>query len=219
MPVRALPALAAMALAVACAGCFCIPWPRCTPMTCTEARSNCGEVPDGCGGVLDCGTCRAPETCGGFGTPNVCGCTPVSCASVGANCGSLPDGCGRVLDCGSCTPRWTCGGGAGGRPNVCGCNLTSSLCPGCFGKRNGYAYLTASFDQSSPAGSATGQLSFVDDQANVVGWGFRMAVDGAITPGSTALTGQLEICNAKYSAFGTGRFHATLCVGGLPIQH
>jgi hypothetical protein len=46
-----------------------------------------------------------------------------------------------------------------------------------------------------------------------------MAVDGAITPGSTALTGQLEICNAKYSAFGTGRFHATLCVGGLPIQH
>lgn len=444
MPVRALLNLAAVALAVVCAGCFCIPWPRCTPMTCTEARVNCGEVPDGCGGVLDCGTCRAPETCGGFGTPNVCGCTPmscaergadcgvidncgepldcgtctgsqtcggggrpnvcgctpVSCASAGANCGSLPDGCGGVLDCGSCTPPWTCGGGVGGRPNVCGCNLTTcedegancgttlndcaepifcgtcaapetcggggtpnvcgcrpttcaasgatcgvisdgcggtldcgpcpprcgngrleageqcddgntvggdlcdasclleaacppvpdapttgldpgtargsvsvgevprtidwssaafvpirgttqfqlivsndprlcdtlantnqyeetdrcpddycSLCPGCFGKRNGYAYLTARFEQSSPAGSAMGHLSFVDDQANVVGWGFRMAVDGAITPGSTALTGQLEICNAKYGAFGTGRFHATLCVGGLPINH
>jgi hypothetical protein len=94
-----------------------------------------------------------------------------------------------------------------------------SLCPGCFGMRNGYAYLTARFDQTASAGSATGHLSFVDDGANVVGWGFRMAVDGAITPGSTALTGQLEICNAKYGASGTGRFHATLCVGGLPIYH
>jgi hypothetical protein len=124
MPVRALLTLAAVGLAVACAGCFCIPWPRCTPMTCTEARSNCGEVPDGCGGVLDCGMCRAPETCGGFGTPNVCGCTPMSCAERGADCGVI-DNCGEPLDCGTCTGPWTCGGGVGGRPNVCGCTLTT----------------------------------------------------------------------------------------------
>ncbi|MCY1079227.1 hypothetical protein [Archangium lansingense] len=94
-----------------------------------------------------------------------------------------------------------------------------SLCRGCFGQPNGYAYLTAAFDQTAPAGSFTGRLPFADDHVNVVAWGYRMDVDGAITPASTALTGQLEICNAKYGAKGTGRFHATLCVGGLPISH
>lgn len=94
-----------------------------------------------------------------------------------------------------------------------------SLCPGCFGRSNGYAYLTGLFEQSSPAGSAVGGFSFFDSQANVVGWGLRMSVDDAITPSSTALTGQLEVCNAKYGATGVGRFHATLCSGGLPIFH
>jgi hypothetical protein len=94
-----------------------------------------------------------------------------------------------------------------------------SLCPGCFGEPVAYAYLTALFEQSSPAGSAASQLSFFDSQSNVVGWGLRMAVDDAITPSSTALTGQLEVCNAKYGAASTGRFHATLCSGGLPINH
>jgi hypothetical protein len=94
-----------------------------------------------------------------------------------------------------------------------------SLCPGCFGRSNGYAYLTGLFEQSSPAGSAVGGFSFFDSQSNVVGWGLRMAVDDVITPSSTALTGQLEVCNAKYGATGVGRFHATLCNGGLPIYH
>jgi hypothetical protein len=94
-----------------------------------------------------------------------------------------------------------------------------SLCPGCFGQPNAYAYLTALFEQSSPAGSATSAFSFFDNQVNVVGWGLRMAVDDAITPSSTELTGQLEVCNGKYRAYGSGRFHATLCPGGLPINH
>ncbi len=94
-----------------------------------------------------------------------------------------------------------------------------SLCPGCFGEANAYAYLTALFDQSSPSGSAASVLSFFDSQSNVVGWGLRMAVDDAITPSSTELTGQLEVCNGKYRALSSGRFHATLCPGGLPISH
>jgi hypothetical protein len=93
----------------------------CTPRTCASAGANCGSLSDGCGGTLDCGTCTAPETCGGGGSANVCGtgaCTPRTCASVGANCGTLSDGCGGTLDCGTCTAPKTCGGG--GKANVCG---------------------------------------------------------------------------------------------------
>lgn len=45
----------------------------CIPTTCAALGDNCGTVSDGCGGTLSCGTCTAPETCGGGGTPNVCG--------------------------------------------------------------------------------------------------------------------------------------------------
>jgi len=50
--------------------------PSCTPLTVPEACAarwnNCGPVADGCGGVLDCGTCATGSTCGGDGMPNVC---------------------------------------------------------------------------------------------------------------------------------------------------
>jgi hypothetical protein len=42
-------------------------------LTCVQAGANCGPVADGCGNVLQCGTCSAPQTCGGGGTPSVCG--------------------------------------------------------------------------------------------------------------------------------------------------
>ena len=44
--------------------------------TCEELGAKCGQVDDGCGHVLQCGTCTPPNTCGGGGTPNVCGCIP-----------------------------------------------------------------------------------------------------------------------------------------------
>ena len=40
----------------------------CTPKTCTGIGANCGPVADGCGGILDCGSCTAPASCGGGGT-------------------------------------------------------------------------------------------------------------------------------------------------------
>ena len=43
------------------------------PMTCTQAGANCGPVADGCGGIIQCGTCTAPDTCGGGGVTSVCG--------------------------------------------------------------------------------------------------------------------------------------------------
>jgi hypothetical protein len=42
------------------------------PMTCPSTQQ-CGQASDGCGNVLNCGTCTPPETCGGGGTPGKCG--------------------------------------------------------------------------------------------------------------------------------------------------
>jgi hypothetical protein len=41
-------------------------------MTCAELAPSCGLLDDGCGSSIDCG-CTPPESCGGGGTPNVCG--------------------------------------------------------------------------------------------------------------------------------------------------
>ncbi|MGD0675892.1 MAG: hypothetical protein ABSC94_10765 [Polyangiaceae bacterium] len=46
----------------------------CKPTTCAAQNIFCGQADDGCGNVLQCGTCTAPETCGGGGTPGTCGC-------------------------------------------------------------------------------------------------------------------------------------------------
>ena len=68
----------------------------------------CGPVADGCGDIIKCGGCKAPETCGGSGVPSHCGepeptevppCEPKTCADLGASCGLEADGCGAVLDC------------------------------------------------------------------------------------------------------------------------
>jgi hypothetical protein len=92
----------------------------CVPATCASEGKDCGEILDGCGNTLSCGTCSIGQTCGGSGTPNVCGigtCSPKTCAAEGKDCGSLSDGCGALLDCGTCPAGQTCGGG--GVENVC----------------------------------------------------------------------------------------------------
>jgi len=93
----------------------------CTPKTCAGAQKDCGSMPDGCGNVLECGTCTSPATCGGGGSANVCGqgsCTPTTCGLAKKNCGGISDGCSKVLPCGNCVAPQTCGGG--GVENVCG---------------------------------------------------------------------------------------------------
>ncbi|TMA58782.1 MAG: hypothetical protein E6J75_04610 [Deltaproteobacteria bacterium] len=61
----------------ACAGGACVGTPipgcTCTPTTCAAQGKNCGTILDGCGGTLTCGTCTAPQICGGGGIANVCG--------------------------------------------------------------------------------------------------------------------------------------------------
>jgi hypothetical protein len=95
--------------------------PTCTPTTCAAQGFSCGPAGDGCGGLLDCGTCPAGQTCGGGGKPSVCGtttCAARTCAQQNLQCGPAGDGCGHSLDCGTCPPGQTCGGG--GTPGVCG---------------------------------------------------------------------------------------------------
>jgi len=80
----------------------------CTPRTCAGLGFNCGSAPDGCGGVLDCGSCPAGEGCGVDGVAGQCSscvstCVPVTCAGTGALPGIISDGCGNILDCGTCS--------------------------------------------------------------------------------------------------------------------
>ncbi len=80
----------------------CITAPPCVPRTCAQQGRACGQAADGCGGTLDCGSCAAGDSCGGGGTPGMCGhlaCTPITCASSGAVCGTGSDGCGGMISC------------------------------------------------------------------------------------------------------------------------
>lgn len=87
----------------------CQPVPAAT--ICAAQGKNCDSIPDGCGGTVDCGTCSAPQTCGGGGVANVCGCSTTTCAAQNAVCGTVSDGCGGTLNCGTCDGGFVCCGG------------------------------------------------------------------------------------------------------------
>jgi hypothetical protein len=78
----------------------------CKAKTCVELDANCGKQGDGCGNLIDCGTCTGTDTCGGV-TPNKCGtppkpaCTAKTCVEMGYNCGPVADGCGGLVNCGA----------------------------------------------------------------------------------------------------------------------
>jgi hypothetical protein len=88
---------------------------NCAPTTCAAQGAQCGPLGNGCGLLLDCGTCPPNQSClGNKCVPN--NCTPGTCP-VNA-CGPIADGCGGLIDCGTCTAPQTCGGG--GTPSQCG---------------------------------------------------------------------------------------------------
>lgn len=101
----------------------------CGLVTCASAHATCGPIGDGCGDTVDCGTCLAPEVCGGDGVAFTCGrgCTPRSCADAGATCGRVSDGCGGLTPiCGGCPAGQECGGA--GVANTCGVPPCVGLC-------------------------------------------------------------------------------------------
>jgi len=135
----------------------------CKPKTCAEMMLNCGPVADGCGALVNCGTCTAPAICGGGGKPNVCGgsstCTKKTCADYGANCGPVADGCGGIIPtCGTCTAPAICGGG--GTPSVCGGGTAPDGGPVCTG--------IACDMPSCPIGTTTSVSGTVYDPAGKV---------------------------------------------------
>jgi len=80
------------------------------PATCQPGQ--CGILPNGCGGNLDCGGCTLPQTCGGGGQAGVCGCTPQPDANfcTPGICNRPTNNCGQTVVCG-CTDRQTCSDG------------------------------------------------------------------------------------------------------------
>jgi hypothetical protein len=102
---------------------------------CTAANANCGTIPDGNGGTVNCGTCSAPDTCGGGGTANQCGCATKGCpaGNTGDSCGSVPNGCGGTLSCG-CVSGDACSGTSSGTcqpacvPKTCGSGGVGAAC-------------------------------------------------------------------------------------------
>jgi len=91
----------------------CVPPPTtCTRKTTCPAGQDCGYAPDGCGGLVACGTCPTGETCG-VPTANKCGtitCTPKACPT-GQECGFASDGCSSSVNCGTCPTGQTCNNG------------------------------------------------------------------------------------------------------------
>ena len=153
----------------------CVSSPMCTPKTCAQQGVTCGPAGDGCGGLLQCGNCAAPQTCGGGGVPGVCGgmpCVPRTCAQQGISCGPAGDGCGGSLPCGNCTPPQTCGGG--GMPGQCGapsctpitCTSQNINCgpagDGCGGQ---LACGACVFPQTCGGGGTPGQCGLADGSA------------------------------------------------------
>ena len=80
-----------------------IPLPSLTDASCVPAAGcpngvECGEISDGCGGTLTCGSCGEGSVCQS-GTCEVC--EPITCDDLeGAECGEIDDGCGGTLTCG-----------------------------------------------------------------------------------------------------------------------
>ena len=80
----------------------------CAPTTsCVDYGAECGELHDGCGLLLSCGSCSAGVLCS---DNHLCGCVATTCEAAGANCGLMSDGCGISLSCGECVEPEHCGG-------------------------------------------------------------------------------------------------------------
>jgi hypothetical protein len=87
----------------------CAPTTPCVPKTCAQANATCGPAGDGCGNIIQCGSCSVGQAC----VAGACttGCTPKTCADEGFTCGMQGDGCGNALNCGTCPSGQTCNAG------------------------------------------------------------------------------------------------------------
>lgn len=113
--------------------------PQCVSRTCEEVIADfaslgipieCGSLPDGCDGSIECGGCQPGEACGANGQNFICGCEENSCANFqgGAECGAIPTRCGgdeQAVFCGACLGEQVC------VDNRCVCPPESNCDQGC----------------------------------------------------------------------------------------
>jgi hypothetical protein len=88
---------------------------NCQPTTCEAQGKNCGPIVNGCGDIIECGSCSGDQVCG-LVELNVCTSPADACvhhtqaqACAGKECGLESDGCGGTIDCGSCPDGQGCG--------------------------------------------------------------------------------------------------------------
>lgn len=67
----------------------------CTPTTCGAQGVSCGNLSDGCGGTLGCGSCARGFTCDGTSC-----CKPLHRVCRPGQCWEQDDGCGNTICCG-----------------------------------------------------------------------------------------------------------------------
>ncbi|MCG3172011.1 MAG: hypothetical protein GMKNLPBB_00156 [Myxococcota bacterium] len=82
---------------------------ECTPAAKDPAcAGKCGKISDGCGGLLECGGCKAGEACG-VKTANLCSCAPENNTCANRVCGTFKNNCGDMIQCGHpCAAGSTC---------------------------------------------------------------------------------------------------------------
>jgi hypothetical protein len=78
----------------------------CGLRTCASAKANCGPIGDGCGDIIQCGTCPGSQDCGAGG-PNVCG---TGGATGGGSGGGSGGGTGAACT-NLCLQQQSCGAG------------------------------------------------------------------------------------------------------------
>lgn len=102
--------------------CYDTKEPECDPRSCEEVIADfaslgiaieCGSLPDGCEGSIECGSCPLGEACGANGQNFTCGCEENTCAGFGegAECGFIPARCGGDEErffCGACLGDQVC---------------------------------------------------------------------------------------------------------------
>jgi hypothetical protein len=102
--------------------CYDAKEPECAPKTCDQVISDfaslgipieCGSLPDGCDGSVECGGCAEGSVCGANGQNFICGCEENTCATYngGVECGPVPTQCGgqeAAIFCGSCLGEFVC---------------------------------------------------------------------------------------------------------------
>ena len=179
----------------------------CTPTTCAAQGKTCGTIPNGdCTGfTLNCGSCTAPQTCGGGGTPNVCGTTTTTTTTTTtATTSTAFPTCSELL--GHCGASSCSGGCVAHQPdNTLGCvdTFTCQFPLAC----------------SSDADCAGGGACFSDGSGHTACCTSGCACTPASCLGTTTTTTLPSPCGGQCAGCGTCGAGVCVVAGGTSCGH